>query len=431
MKRYYLFYFVVVLVLSSCFSGKHIAQNHGVAVSTHNPTFLFISDIHLNSLSENTSQGNDTGLGLWKIFLNKIDTLLSGSEAPQFIICTGDMPAHYSCSGSCYLEEKDRVTHNANLATAFSQLRDLTTKYHVPFFYLPGNNDALAGDYFSFSDKGNNTPFSLLPEAVNPFPALNIKGGSQTAPCMVSNTHAAMGYYSALAAAGIKLIAMNTVIFTSKFKSVDGTDAEADGAEELEWLKTELQDAATKNEKVYIAMHVPPGLDAYYYKSDTVNAGMWASNIQPQYYWLNRFLTIIANNKKNIAGILYGHTHMDELRRLYDSTGTTITALAISCPAITPLHHNNPGFKLVRYDATTKAMLDFTTYYTSPTAASWGNASYSFNTIFGFNPGKTMFTNLTNTPVANIARNMNKIFTVMNGKVNYDITPGIDVKFGQ
>ena len=106
MKRYYPFYMVLIVVLSSCFSGKHIVQKHLAIGSANNPAFLFISDIYLDSFSDSTPRGNDTGLGLWKFFFNKLDTILGGNETPQFILCTGDMAAHYSCKGNCYGREK-------------------------------------------------------------------------------------------------------------------------------------------------------------------------------------------------------------------------------------------------------------------------------------------------------------------------------------
>ena len=108
-----------------------------------------------------------------------------------------------------------------------------------------------------------------------------------------------------------------------------------------------------------------------------------------------------------------------------------MTAIAISAPGITPQHDNNPGFKLVQYDKQSKDFLDFTTYYTTPSANKWGNAAYSFNNVFGFPAGNTMYKNLSSASITMIAKQLNKIFTVMNGPSAYGIQPGIEVKPGQ
>jgi len=387
-------------------------------------TFLFLSDIHLNTFDSATEYGEDTGLQLWKNFLAKADSILSATDAPQFIIYTGDLPAHYPCDSSCYLAPGDRETHNANLKAILEGLRALADKCKKPLFYLPGNNDGLAGDYYSFADEKQQTPFSLVPDGKNPFPALNMQPGNK-APCMVDNPHPAMGYYSAKPVEGLRLVALNTVIFSRNFDAVDGTAPDADREEEMEWLAAQLKDASAKNEKVYIAMHIPPGLDAYSGKS------MWTDKPLKNGTLLNNFLALTTKYRSSIAGILYGHTHMDELRRLYDTTGTTVTEVALCCPGVTPQHNNNPGFKVVSYQPQSKELLDFTTYYTRPQNAYWGAGTYTFSSAFGCGKTCHLFETFGAMPLAKAAACMDSIFTVKNGPAGYDISRGIEVKPGQ
>lgn len=390
-------------------------------------TFLFLSDVHLNTFSDSTTYGIDTGLELWKAFIAKVDVLLSGNNAPKFIVYTGDLPAHYQCAETCVIPEDQRQNHNQNLAAILSGLRDVATKHKKALFYLPGNNDGIAGDYTSFADEQNNTPFTLIPETKNPYPVPNSKPGA-VPPCIVSNPHPTMGYYSANPIAGLRIIALNTVIYSKSFIAVDGSNQVTDGNMQMKWLSQQLTDAARKNEKVYIAMHIPPGTDAYKYDQYPVGATMWAPLPDTTNTWLKQFLGIVAANKQTIAGILYGHTHMDELRRLYDPAGKQITEVAISCPGVTPQHYNNPGFKIVQYDALSKELLDFTTYYTVPSATTWGNNTYSFNKTFGFSSNNTLYKNISSATLSSLNTNLNKIFTVMNGAAGYNIQPGIEVK---
>jgi hypothetical protein len=239
---------------------------------------------------------------------------------------------------------------------------------------------------------------------------------------MVSNPNPGLGYYAAYPVRGLRLIALNTVIYNAKFKAVDGTTQMTDGNLQMEWLSAQLADAASKKEKVYIAMHVPPGTDAY------SGRPMWKIQTPGENAWLNTFLTLTAKYQNTISGIFYGHTHMDEVRRLYDSTGRNITTVAISCPGVTPQHNNNPGFKTVQYNPSTMDLVDFTTYYTHPGQPVWGDSSYTFSKTFAAMPGKSIHYTLSHMTLPAVARCMNEIYTVKNGIVKHSVIKGIEVK---
>lgn len=392
-------------------------------INTNSNTFLFLSDIHLDSHTQTTDYKDDTGMILWKAFLAKANDVISKSN-PDFIIYTGDLPSHLE--NCCFLPPNSREPHNENIETILSGLRDLATKHKKTLLYLPGNNDGIAGDYASFADEQQKTPFSLIPENNNQYPALNINATGNKAPCMVSNPDPKMGYYSARPVEGLRVIALNTVIHSANFFAVDGTTQLADAKKQMTWFANELKDAKAKGEKAYVAMHIPPGIDAYGYQKHGDDATNWAK-LPATNPWNNQFLEIVAKNQDLIAGILYGHTHMDELRRLYDASGKNITEIMISCPGVTPIHDNNPGFKTVSYDATSKELLDFTTYHTVPSATTWGDASYSFNSIFGYSSSKTMYENLKADSIDAIHTKLDSIYTVMHGAPGYNIEPGIEV----
>jgi UDP-2,3-diacylglucosamine pyrophosphatase LpxH len=421
------FIIVFILFFAAAFipSNDIVAQGSPKKATKDNPCFLFLSDIHLNTTTDTTVYGGDTGMELWANFLHKADSILGGAHAPKFVVYTGDLPAHYHCGPSCYLPPDERSIHSQNLTVILTGLRNLTNKYHTPLFYIPGNNDGMAGDYYSFADSQQQTPFSLVPDSANPYPALNILPGTSHAPCMLSNPHPAMGYYSALPVKRLRLISLNTVIFSSNFIPDDGTDQLTDGDTQMAWLAAQLADAKSKKEKVYIAMHIPPGLDAYSDKS------MWVKLPGQKVSWLNTFLSLTTRYQSTIAGILYGHTHMDEIRRLYDSTGKRITEVAISGPGVTPQHNNNPGFKTVSYDAISKELMDFTTYYTTPASKSWGNNIYTFSFTYNSTPGKSIFQRLSGMPLTDITTIMNYIFTVKACPATYNTQTGIEVKWDQ
>lgn len=405
-------------------SDKTPVKPETTVVQKTSNKFLFLSDIHLNSFSQNTDYGEDTGMILWNAFLKKADSVIS-SEKPDFIVYTGDLPAHYG--KPFFLPKGMRTQHNTNLSTILAGLRTMADTNKTPLFYLPGNNDAIAGDYYSFADEDDNTPLSLVPETTNPYPALNIDSTGQKPPFIIDDQNLKKGYYTAQLTDGLQLIALNTVIYSRHFKNVDGGNQLDYGNDQMKWLDQVLDSAKVTGDKVYIAMHIPPGKDAY----GNTHGGYpdnWTYSLPTSTDpWNDDFLEVIAKYPSTIAGVLYGHTHMDELRRLYDPSGKNITEVAISCPGVTPQHDNNPGFKMVTYDENSKELLDFITYHTVPSAISWGNATYSFNDQFGYSNQNTLFENLIQDNLDSIHSKLNKIYTVKNGAPSYDIESGIEV----
>jgi sphingomyelin phosphodiesterase acid-like 3 len=421
---------VLLSVAAIIVAGVNTVMRHGVTPAQAapkmpaspvpaGPTFLFLSDIHLNDTAHTTHYGGDTGKDLWKLFKEKVNEVLGGPNSPDFIVYTGDLSAHYRCSGTCYLEPDQRGAHNRDLSAILSEFQALAKKYNKPFFYLPGNNDAVAGNYYSFADKEQHTALDLVP-AQNLFFPQPAGVADANAAHMISFPKPFMGFYSAQVMKGLRLIAMNTVIYTPKYTAVDGSTQLAEGNKQLQWLADQLADAAANNEKVYIAMHVPPGVDAYSGKD------MWKAQVSGSANWQNTFLRLTEQYQATIAGILYGHTHTDEVRRLYDSTGTRITEVAISSPGVTPNHFNNPGFKVVRYDAGSKELLDFTTYYTIVGKPAWGNNTYTFTDAYG--AGSSIYSRLSSMTLSAAGNSMSKIYTVKNLFAPYNTTRGIEVK---
>jgi hypothetical protein len=394
------------------------------------PFFLHLSDVHLNTASQTTAYGEDTGIALWRATRLKLQSLLSSTRPPRFVIYTGDLPAHYPCANSCYLPPDKRASHNANLRAILADLRGLVAKSRTPLFVVPGNNDGLAGDYTSFADSAQATPFSLVPKAGNPYPALNVAPRCGISPCLLAAPHPRMGYYAASPIKGLRLIGLNTIIWGTSYLPVDGVSQLEAGQAQMAWLVEQLKAAKVAGDKIYILMHIPPGVDAYSASQGKTPASMWAQLPATGPDWQDQFLKIVNDNSANVAGLLYGHTHMDELRLIYDRSGANAREVAISSPGVTPQHHNNPGFKAFYYHPNSMELTDFVTYYTRPDATTWGDATYRFSQVYGCG-SQAILACLEKLPLSQVGALMNTVFTVQNGAPTYATEAGIPVKFRQ
>jgi sphingomyelin phosphodiesterase acid-like 3 len=421
--------FFVVGGFGSCVHPLH----KGVPVSYDNPYFIFLSDLHLDNSSVTTHLGQDAGTALWNNCKIKIDSILNSPHPPAFVLYTGDMPAHYACSGDCILSGAVRTSHDDNLTTVLSDFRQLVSKNKIPFFYAPGNNDALTGNYHSFSNKNDSTPFTLIKQKALAF---NVGNTSSGATYMISNEMLSSGYYSARIMKGLRIICLNTIIMGNTYRADDGISQTDAGDVEMKWLAAQLRDANKSGDKVYIAMHIPPGIDPYNFKRAKNNPsgkfiiGMWKT-VPGEQPWQNYFLQLIEDYQTTVAGVFFGHTHYDELRLLYDSTGRQVTQVALGCPGISSQHLNNPAFKLVTFDGNnSKLPLDYTTYYSQPNARVWGNDSYSFSCIFGAASNVPIYETLKGmTPMVICSKIQSHYMTLSDSTVSYDISPGVFVKW--
>ena len=333
---------------------KNQASAQCININSSDPGFLGISDIHLAAAASSTDYGKDTDPALWEAAKKELSSLIVAKH-PKFVIVLGDLPAHH-----------DDNNRPANLFAVLKGLRQ--TVGSVPTFYVPGNNDSLGGDYHSFTehtDHGDLTPLSLDPgvSTQDQWPALNVGPiicSNQTPPsdlpCLIDpETGRQFGYYSAKVDQHLRLIVLNSVIFTGRYISDDGVDQQTAADQEIEWLDEQLSDAQKASDSVMIAMHVPTGLDVF----SGTGARMWAVDE-------SKFNNLVKEYAHTIKGIITGHTHADEMHRF--ELGNSLVALDISIPGLTPQHFNNPAMRYFYYDSISDDFSDLRTYYTNPQA---------------------------------------------------------------
>ncbi len=351
----------IIFWLSVCLFSNGCAATGG--------NFLVLTDVHYLKGGPIVSYNQgDTGDVLWGNTQAQLQQQIVQTQA-QFMLLLGDLPAH---------DDALRVT---NIQAV---LQDLSMSVKIPVFFIPGNNDALgndlmAGDYHSFSNHQGQNPLSLDPTQA--WPALH----AEQACAALSATHRAcllnpndpaiqaFGYYVAKplgSADKLRLIVLNSVIFSPRYVSDDGVSQKQAANDELTWFKDQLAQASRAGDSVFIALHIPPGFDAYSDKP------MWDEALPAEV----DFMTAMNNYQAIIKGVFYGHTHMDEFRKLNNAAGQ-LTVLALSTPGVTPGHYNSPAIKQFSYDANFD-LTDAQTDYTDPlNSDQW--FSYGFKAIYG------------------------------------------------
>ena len=364
-------------------------------VQSGNSKFLTISDVHLNLNADQVNYGCDTGTDIWNRAQQKLDDLIV-SEKPDFVLYLGDLPVHSSQTYPC--TNGDNYIHEG-ISTVLEGLRKIAENRKVPLLYLPGNNDSFGGDYNSFTD-------SIAGKAKSPY-TMDV-GGTKEWPMINTGKQATFidgqrefGFFSAYPLGkprrgqkGLRTIMLNTVIFccpTSMWTPyvVDDNVSQQDaGIIQLNWLKQQLEAASTANESVLIAMHIPPG-KGNWSGSDNWNANQLYIDSQGNHSsFLTEFVNQVKQYQNNIVGILTSHTHTDGLKRIID--GNDVIELTISTPGVSVNHSNNPGMKIFEYNSSNHELLDFTTYYTTPQAQTWGDKKYTFSNNYGCSAGETM-----------------------------------------
>jgi hypothetical protein len=410
----------------SCKAPKAAAGKTETAAAQNGFYFLFLSDVHLSTNITQSVYGQDAGTDLWHACKARMDSMLQSANPPAFILYTGDIPEHGGIN--------DTTLRNRNIDSLLAGLHSLAAVRSIPLFYLPGNNDGLDGDYCLFANQDGKTPLSLLPGyAPYPYQAFNVSETPAAGKAyMISDAHLGAGYYSAQVMPGLRIICLNSVIWSSQLcakcgVTQDCNTQQADGDEQMSWLQQQLAAAATAGDKVYIAMHIPPGADAYatsYNPAKPVYMWQYAGGAPG---WQNRFLQAVAQYRKTVAGIFYGHTHMDEFRLLYDQPGTACTQVAISCPGISPMFGNNPGFKLVLADAASKLPADYITYYATVNPIVW-QQPYRFSGLPGVKKGLPIYDALQQMTPAGRNNVLHAAYKVKHGTAPYD-TLGINVRW--
>lgn len=302
--------------------------------------FLVLSDAHVDSLSKHHMQLNLSGQYVYNdldvpSFQLLLDNMTDGIQRgtvpkPKFIVFLGDLVGHV------------RFTPHFALNSETLFFTQLTKKFpNTPIFYIFGNNDSIQKDYGPFSSpNGKNqwiTPLDVA-KSTGQWKGNFLSTGvvyqktNSEFPCIIEENQRD-GYYAAYLEPSLRLIALNSVVFSSLY--TEGREQKA-AADQLNWLKLQLNEAARQRESVLLAMHIPPGINVYNDKA------FWTTATNAQ------FLTLIKQHHSIIMAILAAHTHKEEVKVIQDSSHHNLAGVYMQA-ALSTAHGNAPSFRTYSY----------------------------------------------------------------------------------
>src|SRR5262249_41065842 len=121
----------------------------------------------------------------------------------------------------------------------------------------------------------------------------------------------------------------------------------------------ELEAARAARDKVWLLMHIPPGLDSFATAASVRQNGPPVPLWQPEL--TSRFLQLVRTYQGTIQASFASHMHRDDFRVIrLDGKPAFFSKIASS---ISPIYGNNPGFYVVQYERETGLVQDYQMYY--------------------------------------------------------------------
>jgi sphingomyelin phosphodiesterase acid-like 3 len=266
-------------------------------------------------------------------------------EHPQFVLVLGDFLAHrYRWHYRQYSGDKSQAGYESfvkkTLQFLTQQIKQVFPNTEV--YLVLGNNDSYATNYKIVPDGSFLHDISKIEE--------EMIAGSSNNHKLVKNLSRA-GYYIVNPPHSRDLIiVLNTVLFSTHMNNQN-----AIAKQQLSWLDSQLTAAANKQQKVFLAFHIPMDADMHRTLRHlfTEIGPFWQDS------YIAEFKKIIDQYPKVITAILPAHIHKDSFQLLELKHVHIPVAFTSS---ISPIYGNNPGFKVFVYDPATFKLHSSKTY---------------------------------------------------------------------
>ncbi|WDI40606.1 metallophosphoesterase [Bremerella sp. P1] len=374
------FVFLVVFSLVACFTSAARSAEFLVISDIHfqpfagldQEQFKHLADLPADQWGEfladtNPSLGKIGSDSNYRLMTSALDAAKSHTPSPLFILYPGDFLAHQLQERYEKLAPKsiseDPAAYRAFTMKAIEVVAlELRKRFpDVPVLATLGNDDSFCGDYWIQPDG-----MFLHQFADRWQPMLGDTIDADT----FRQSFATLGAYRAdlPGIASDRLLVLNSVYWSGSYCSsyFDPKDQNCCACQNpganpgyalMDWLTSELELARKQQKRVWLLMHVPPGLDSYQEEKEggrSLAAEMW----KPEF--MQRYLKLIEEFRDTLHVSFTGHTHMDDFR--IDRLNDKPALLHKIAPAISPIFGNNPGFQSFEIDPETGVIPNWKTY---------------------------------------------------------------------
>jgi sphingomyelin phosphodiesterase acid-like 3 len=298
------------------------------------------------------ARGVDTSYALYESSLRAIRADAAGAK---FVVVSGDLIAHdFSCKFATVLPHAKADEYRAfvekTMGYVEAQLRAALP--HVPVYAALGNNDSDCGDY----QLDANSEFL---EAAGRDLTADVPAAERTE---AQRTFASAGYYSVTLSPPLqhtKMLVLNDLFMAKRYTTCGGKADAAPAAEQIAWMKGQLDAARSKHEKVWVMSHIPPGVDPY---STAMKGEEVCKGSEPTMFLSSEALPEAMAGYGDVLRLaVFAHTHMDEVRLLEpEGEGMAERGIAVKLVgSISPIDGNAPSFTVASIDAGTAVMKDY------------------------------------------------------------------------
>ena len=296
------------------------------------------------------ARGVDTSYAL---FASSLAAMRADAAGAKFVTVSGDLIAHsFSCKYQTLFPQAAPSDYRAfvekTIEFVMGSLRENLPG--VPVYAALGNNDSDCGDY----QLNANSEFLSATAKVM---AADLPAAERK---QAETDFAVGGYFAArLPIPHARMLVLDDLFMARKYSTCGGKpDAQA-AADQVAWLKQQLDDARSEKEKVWVMAHIPPGVDPY---STAAKSGNICAGKSPQMFLSSEAMEeTMAEYGDVIQLAIFAHTHMDEVRLLVDRKSPGLhKAVAVKLvPSISPIDGNDPSFTVANVDAATATMTDY------------------------------------------------------------------------
>jgi 3',5'-cyclic AMP phosphodiesterase CpdA len=278
------------------------------------------------------------------------------SPSPDFIIYTGDFLGHRFNSTYKTLTGDDSTEGLQRfIDKTLNYIASRMTHYYpdTPIYFCLGNNDTYEDDY-QITPGGQ-----FLANSAIIFSNAFLKTTADKN--LFAATYPAAGHYQVLPAgnSGLRLLALNAV-YLSQYVSAD-----ADATAQLDWLEATVADAARNGDKVWVILHIPPGVDVFATLRANPNPPI-LNQIIPliKETHVSRLRSILAGHSNTVRTVFAGHVHRDDFRLIMSVDMVEHAAVPVLiAPAVSPVYGNQPGYKILAYGQQDYSILDYEARY--------------------------------------------------------------------